>query len=44
MNTIYIIQDNGNYNFSSLLTITNNILVVCSREDRPSADPGRRST
>lgn len=32
MNTIYIIQDNGNYNFSSLLTITNNILVVCSRD------------
>ncbi len=32
MNTIYIIQDNGNYNFSSLLTITNNIVVVCSRD------------
>lgn len=32
MKTIYIIQDSGNHNFSSLLTITENIVVVCNRD------------
>ena len=32
MKTIYIIQDSGDKNFSSLLTITENIVVVCNRD------------
>ena len=32
MKTIYIIQDSGDKNFSGLLTMTENIVVVCNRD------------
>ena len=32
MKTIYITQDSGQHNFSSLFTITENIVVVCTRD------------
>jgi hypothetical protein len=32
MKTIYIIQDSGQHNFSSLYTITENIVVICNRD------------
>lgn len=32
MKTIHITQDSGQHNFSSLFTITENIVIVCTRD------------
>jgi hypothetical protein len=36
---VFIIQDSGDKNFSSLLTITKNIVVVCNRDCPVFGDP-----